>query len=1550
MAACGLGHQRVGCARGLILGVALASMPVLSARGEVGWFLRDDGGGPSARWCSAMAYDAARGSVVVFGGRPTSSSGPWLGDTWEWDGASWVDVTGGGDPVARAGHAMVQDTTRGVTVLFGGYGPAACTSDTWERVGGTWVLRSTGGPAVRECHAMAYDSSHGVVVLLGGYCGAPPCFDDTWLWDGTTWSALAVSGPPARTSHAMAYDAGRGVVVLYGGIANDGMTHLGDTWEWDGVAWTLRSTTGPGPRDFATMVYDAERGVVLLFGGRYGTTAYGDLWAWDGDTWTMVTDEGPSGRMGPAMAFDTTRGVTVLFGGYDGSGVFGDTWELGPPVPAGHLVLWNKLGSDEEVLNSEVGPPGALIGSQYAYEPGMHGDGYVRKGYSEQERVEFPASILHNLSHRGTIELWINPKVPNPVPYSYGIFAFVGAAMAEHWSHIRGNVYLMWGDTVTGQGFFGAIQFDGAQVRTPDEPTQFVATPGVPVHAAICWDIDGIDGTSDTVRVYRDGLVVGVASGLWNPEGTDLQDRFWLGQNADAGAYDKWISDNIKVWDYAKTDFSDRFYEDGLVPCELERITASDGATGNLFGYALGADGDYLVVGARTDDEAGSEAGAVYVFKRDSVTWTPQAKLIGSGVVAGDWFGGGVAMDSDTILAGTTHWQAGILGDVYVFRLDGGTWQEEARLRAADAIPGGLFGGYIAVSGDVAAITACRDDEAGYEAGAAYIFRRDGTTWAQEAKLIASDAAAGDAAGNLSVGIDANAVAFTSYMTDSQRGAAYVFEYAGGTWTQTAKLVASDGQPGDRFGTSVALDGDYLVVGADQVTIGGAGKLYVFHREGGVWTERAILAAADGAPGDLLALGALDIQGDRIVAGASEHTDSVSHAGAAYLFVRDDHGTPADPSDDIWPQRAKLTAANPSPDDRVGVRVAQTGPYVFGGADRWWSGRTGFVATWAVAGDCNLNGVVDACDIAGGTSLDVNGDGVPDECGVTTHLLLTPDAECYSTLAGPAAVVVELSFDAAENPVTGGQFFLAYDNSVLNFESVSPGDAPFTREIYAAVNEAAGTIDYAVGLGMGESPTSAGTVMARLTFSTTAMTVCDVAELITFRDHTPPTCLISTVPGETVATINIDLPAITIDGLAPVFDDPPGNYELDCTWEVPSPASLTATDNCDGALDAVHVGDVDNGGTGCPADPLVVTRTYRATDGCGNETDHVQTFTVVDDEPPALWAVPGDIVQNADAGGCTAQIVITPPVADDNCDGSVAVNYERSDSAALTLSDPFPSGTTSITWSAEDTCGNPASDTTDVTVEPYNTAIVDLTLSPTIVAGPLTRCITFEFCAGGAVLETQEADAVFVNGVATGLMLDVPCGSYACVRARDKLHTLAQAEPAAIYTWVSPDVYFAGFMDGGGSDDRLVGGNLNDDDFVDIIDFGIYVVNENVTNYGSGNTPCNLDLYSLPGTPPFHADINGDGFVAIEDFSFIQINFLESSEAGCCETLLPIGRRPGPFTRISTQELSARGLGALAVADLNYDGWLDEADRQLYTVGARPWVPTRSSLGSPGDH
>ncbi len=193
------------------------------------------------------------------------------------------------------------------------------------------------------------------------------------------------------------------------------------------------------------------------------------------------------------------------------------------------------------------------------------------------------------------------------------------------------------------------------------------------------------------------------------------------------------------------------------------------------------------------------------------------------------------------------------------------------QLIASDGVQTDRFGISVAISGDTAVIGAFFDDVgAGVFQGSVYVFTRNGATWTQQQHLVASDGAAGDQFG-VRVALDGDTAVVGAYIAGNQ-GSAYVFTRSGTTWTQQQKLVASDGAAGDRFGRSVALDGDTAVVGANRDAVGATGdqgSAYVFTRSGTTWTEQQHLVASDGAAGDQFGVG-VALDGNTAVVGARE--------------------------------------------------------------------------------------------------------------------------------------------------------------------------------------------------------------------------------------------------------------------------------------------------------------------------------------------------------------------------------------------------------------------------------------------------------------------------------------------------------------------------------------------------------------------------------------------------------------------------------------------------------------------------------------------------------
>jgi len=185
-----------------------------------------------------MAYDSIRQRTVLFGGAWTGAPGGMGKDTWEWDGTNWTQRSFSVSPSGRTYAAMAFDAERGVMVLFGGGTPTQIVGDTWTYDGIRWTQKTvTSAPASREETAMAFDGTQRRMLLFGGFNCIPPApctsqfFNDTWAWDGTSWSQLAPAAPPsARMRQTLAFDENRSTLVLFGG-EDASLVVRPETWE-----------------------------------------------------------------------------------------------------------------------------------------------------------------------------------------------------------------------------------------------------------------------------------------------------------------------------------------------------------------------------------------------------------------------------------------------------------------------------------------------------------------------------------------------------------------------------------------------------------------------------------------------------------------------------------------------------------------------------------------------------------------------------------------------------------------------------------------------------------------------------------------------------------------------------------------------------------------------------------------------------------------------------------------------------------------------------------------------------------------------------------------------------------------------------------------------------------------------------------------------------------------------------------------------------------------------------------------------------------------------
>jgi len=361
------------------------------------------------------------------------------------------------------------------------------------------------------------------------------------------------------------------------------------------------------------------------------------------------------------------------------------------------------------------------------------------------------------------------------------------------------------------------------------------------------------------------------------------------------------------------------FVRSGTTWSQQAYLKASNTGAGDAFGSAVAISGDTIVVGAPNEASAGIgidgnqndntaiNAGAAYVFVRTGTNWVQQAYLKASNTGAEDQFGNFVAISADTIVI-SAHYESssatGVNGNqnnnnairsgaVYVFRRTGSNWIQEAYLKSSNTDAEDRFGRHIAISGDTILAGAYREasaatgvngnqnDNSRPYSGAAYVFVRDGTNWAQQAYLKASNAGAGDFFG-LSLDLSANTAVIGAYFEDSisvgvngdgandsstESGAAYVFVRRGTNWTQRAYLKASNTATNDYFGFSVAVSADTAVIGGwgeDSNAIGvngnqadnsatDSGAAYIFT---GVSVGPTVTCRADGLGGYILRLAA----------------------------------------------------------------------------------------------------------------------------------------------------------------------------------------------------------------------------------------------------------------------------------------------------------------------------------------------------------------------------------------------------------------------------------------------------------------------------------------------------------------------------------------------------------------------------------------------------------------------------------------------------------------------------------------------------------------------
>ncbi|MEA3514158.1 MAG: FG-GAP repeat protein, partial [Nanoarchaeota archaeon] len=339
----------------------------------------------------------------------------------------------------------------------------------------------------------------------------------------------------------------------------------------------------------------------------------------------------------------------------------------------------------------------------------------------------------------------------------------------------------------------------------------------------------------------------------------------------------------------------------GTVWSEQAKIQASDKEADDSFGksVSISSDGNTTIVGASGES---SYAGAAYIFRWNGANWTEQAKIQASDAEAMDFLGKSISISSDgnTAIVGASGEDIGgtDTGAAYIFRWTGTNWTQQTKIQASDKEAYDYFGISVSISsdGNTTIVGAYAKDTDGINTGAVYIFRWDGANWTQQSKIQASDKESEDHFGySVSISSDGNSAIVGARYEDtggSMAGAAYIFRWNGTAWSEQAKIQASDKEASDQFGqpVSISSDGNTAIVGASGEDTGGsyAGAAYIFEFDGTTWTEQAKIQASDNQASDWFGSSiSISSDGNYAIVGANGEDTGASNAGAAYFFKKE---------------------------------------------------------------------------------------------------------------------------------------------------------------------------------------------------------------------------------------------------------------------------------------------------------------------------------------------------------------------------------------------------------------------------------------------------------------------------------------------------------------------------------------------------------------------------------------------------------------------------------------------------------------------------------------
>lgn len=354
-----------------------------------------------------------------------------------------------------------------------------------------------------------------------------------------------------------------------------------------------------------------------------------------------------------------------------------------------------------------------------------------------------------------------------------------------------------------------------------------------------------------------------------------------------------------------------------LVYAQFSTLVPSTQQESAAFGYHIAHEGDWLLVGAKTDSTDFGITGAAYFFKRTLDSWIEVQKVIPDVGADGDLFGISVSISGDyAVVAANGDDTQGINGGAaYVYKLEGDHWNQHQKLLPHQGTGFDEYGIGVSMKDNLMVVGAYSDNENGPFSGAAYIYRLVNDNWVEEAKILPDDGASDDKFGR-SVHTDGEQVIVCGVLNDDlgdNSGSAYIYIKDNNEWIQEVKLLSPDGAANDRFGRSVGIGLEYAAVGSvlDDDNGSKSGSVYIYHKVETGWEYQAKITPDDGRADDFFGY-ALSLYKNHLVVGAHNDDDFGLNSGSAYLFTR---------SGTSWLQIEKFHASNPYEGENFGEAV-----------------------------------------------------------------------------------------------------------------------------------------------------------------------------------------------------------------------------------------------------------------------------------------------------------------------------------------------------------------------------------------------------------------------------------------------------------------------------------------------------------------------------------------------------------------------------------------------------------------------------------------------------